>query len=300
MNIGGIQFGELLTKNSNSPYDMILSDDNVKNGAFIDNVLDVIKNGSADEANIWLNISFDPEFSHFSYEQRYNLAVNNYFANIIKANNGNIDVDFFWKNFERSARWDNLKEKTEILVEQMNEENKFNTVVSDQEYKRALRKIWTYKNDKGNEECYLDKLGVDEPDFSQCVASADKLKLKDQVVFKDYGREYSSQHIAENNDKPKKSKKYKIGDEYRVEVDEVEPMSKPRYDLEIGNRRSEVLYTNEIIDTRSNFLAKERQNRVEMEKTYAKLKQHSGGKENSEKRQVTPVSQNNFNKDLGR
>ena len=42
-----------------------------------DNVLDVIKNGSADEANIWLNISFDPEFSHFSYEQRYNFGSQN-------------------------------------------------------------------------------------------------------------------------------------------------------------------------------------------------------------------------------
>ena len=303
LNIAGIKFGDLLSEKSNLnsvSSNMFEADYLIKSGAKVDNVLDALKkDGLSNEADVFLANVNNFELRHFSYEQKYNLAVNYYFASIVKGIEDLVTVKEFETSLPHICELDSIYQKTSELVEQLCIGERWSVKASDKEYKEQIRKIWSYKDANGNEACFLDKLGVDEPDFSQYIASSEKLKLKDAYGFSNYMSDYFSLYKKDSK-KEKVVGNYKIGNEYRVEVDDVAPAATPKYWLEKGKRRSKTLYTNEIIDTRSDFLAKERQKRVEMEKIHGKTEEGSQTAKQTDSKPIREIHVNDLIKMLER
>ena len=92
----------------------------------------------------------------------------------------------------------------------------------------------------------------------------------------------------------------KVGEEYRTGVNDTKPQSVPRYDLETSGRRSKVLKTSDVIDTRSDFLAKERQKRIEMEKIHGKTEEGSQTAKQTDSKPIREIHVNDLIKMLER
>ncbi|MBQ8750813.1 MAG: hypothetical protein IJZ30_04165 [Alphaproteobacteria bacterium] len=264
LNIGGISFSDVMTEVIGTiSIEMIRADGMLRDGANIDNVIDALKkDGLRDDADVFLANVNNPELKHFSYEQRYNLAINSYFASLVKGIEDDVSAKEFNGGIPSICEKDSIYQKTGELIEKMCHDEGWLVKASDKEYKDELRKIWSYKDENGNDACFLDKLGVDEPDFSKYVASSEKLRKKDAYSFSNSVEEHFASFVENKRDVDSVSK-YRIGEKYQVGLNDVSPMNAPDYNMEFGERRSDVMQTNEIIDTRSDFLARERQGRLD-------------------------------------
>lgn len=276
LTMGGINFFEyledidVLTVNST----VIKADEMIKNGEKPKKVMDFVWKKDAGFSN--LLSAENGEFDGFSLEQKYTLAVNKYFASFYKYRcnfDENLGSDEWKKSdfittLQNVCKKYNIMGETEKLVDRLSEKKSDDKEASNEEYLQKIREIWTFENKvSGNQFCLLDEIGVKEPDFSLYVAKADVFKEKDDSLFlgiiKNVGKD-----LFETVD----DMVAKIMSKSSEDVIKDEPLKEPRYDLLWHEGRSEVYTTSQVIDTRGDYLVKEREEREKMQNVEKKKK----------------------------
>ena len=215
----------------------------------------------------YLLLNKDKELEKFSLEQRYNLYVNDFFARHIRdgleEDNYKIDAQDLRSNFEIIAKCEDMLSVSDSIIAEISKENACGLKASDEEYQQKLRKIWTVERCLGDRKfCLLDSLDGNENvlDFSQMVADPKILKDKDKFDGQFIGKVIQNLKSEINKLREITAKKE---ENVFVDVSNVQHQNKPNYDYYKGQgRRSKVYTTSEVVDLRSDYLAKERKSRI--------------------------------------
>lgn len=270
MTMGGIDFSSYIEDIDVSWVNstVIKADEMIKNGKSAEIAMEYVAE-SEDERYNYLWVAGKDEYNGFSLEQKYNLAINEFYASFYKDSrfivqdicDGNFGKDIFEDGIKYISDANSVYTHSFWLLNDLCEENSFGQKASDEEYQKRLKEIWTMEDYfSGNKICLLDAIGVKEPDFSSYVAEPDKLREKDnspileqiEGLGKDLLKKVKS--ITQNFKEEKTSKSFD-------DVIKNEPLMKPRYDLSRAKRGSDVYMTSQVIDTRTDFLKKERDER---------------------------------------
>ena len=271
LTIGGIDFSQYLNRDIDCYNKSIIdADKRIQNGEDLESVSSTII-----ETDKYLSLYDDGDLKGFNLEQRFNLLLQRalaekitkngsdcYWADMV-SNDSFFDKDYFLEEVKNISENTNMFEKSIELCERLGENKGVIGKASDKEYQEKLREIWSVENSKGEKVCLLD--GLDKaPDLSGYVCSSIMLEQLDNRSFFEKAKDFiqnNKKNNAEDNDVQQDGKEVSIG------IRNTTPLQKPMYERDpmFASEPSTVVLmsTSEIIDTRTDYLAQERESRIE-------------------------------------
>ena len=274
LTIGGIDFSQYLNEDIDCYNKSVKDiDKKIQNGEdFFDINYQLVSNNNADHRYSGIEFNEIDDCKGFSLEQRYNLAVQKAFADKIKdagladlvtmyMDNGfeTIDADIT-RITKEICELNDVNLSSWNLVIKLGENEGIVGKASDKEYLEKLREIWTAENSKGEKVCLLDGM-LEKPDFSEYVSSSYPLEQLDNRPFLVKVRENIKEKLHKND---KEDDNRATDFQFSSSISDIKPLEAPNYTM--SPTRSEVMTTSDIIDTRTDYLAQEREGRIEQAK----------------------------------
>ncbi len=274
LTMGGIDFSQYLNGDIACYNKSIIdADKRIQNGEYFENV-----SSNVMEKDKYLSLYDDGDLKGFNLEQQFNLLLQRALVEKITKDGGDcywadmvlkdcfFDKDYFLEEIKNISENTNMFEKSMELCERL-AENKGNIGrASDKEYQEKLREIWTVENSKGEKVCLLD--GIEEvPDLSGYVCSSAMLKQLDNRPFLGKVKDFI-QNNRENNSDERAVQQGETG--ISIDIRNTTPLHRPMYERDsmfASDPSTFVLMTtSDIIDTRTDYLAQEREGRIEQAK----------------------------------
>ena len=267
LTMGGIDFSKYLEKDIECYNKGILKvDEEIQKGTKFRNFEEAVNVVNKKDKLEYFEPIEDESLKGFSLEQRYELAVQKAFVEKMKeskdmaaliryAERDDLREDDILYAVKRICK--NTIDKSRELVDKLAKRTNVLGEANDEKFQEELRKIWTVENSKGEKVCLIDALNGKAPDLSSYVSKSYKLKKKDERSFGEKAKDYIKDKLG-----IKKKKEENVNVEYSNGIGDVDSMSAPDYERLEGDR-SEVLYTNNVIDTRTDFLVQERNEKVQ-------------------------------------
>lgn len=270
LNIGGIDFSKYIENDiecNNVSINVV--DEKVQKGESIDKEFLNIKGN--DKYYSWSSgLEFEEVkgLKGFSLEQQYELGIQKAFADKIVDKNlvdlvgkGEDISQEVNKKLEKVLKDNEVFLKSSVFVYELSQKEGVMGKASDKEYQKKLREIWSFENSDGKKVCLLDCMGGKGVDVSKDVGESSLLKEKDERSWFKKAKDLLKSKFNKNK-KDEGGGESIISEKYRVAVKRDEPLEKPNYGKHSSATRSDVLTTNDVIDTRTDFLKKEREERI--------------------------------------
>ena len=273
MTMGGIDFSQYLEKDIECYNNTVVrADEFLANGGSREKALYCIRSNENEEVFNQIDVNVDEGLKGFSNYQKYQLTMQKALVNYLKENrkgrlsgwvNRVKDGEIIDENVDdvcskiTEKYWSEFIAKGAALEVDVAKDGVSFSKANDKEFQAKMREIWTVETNDGEKVCLLDGMSNGEaPNWAYCYPAID-LKKQDETKF--LGKVFSAvkDKLGINN----KNEKEGIEGENNA-INNVDRQGVPDYEAVSSPTRSEVMVTNDVIDTRTDYLVKEREERV--------------------------------------